>query len=89
MHAREQEVSNALVETSTFVMHHLQVTPPPPPPPLPGSPLLLSQTTHNTDFVVVISAIAAAYCGVLAPSPLSCEGHLVCRLGVSSETGTV
>ena len=25
MHAREQEVSNALAETSTFVIHHLQV----------------------------------------------------------------
>ena len=26
MHAREQEVSNALAETSTFVIHHLQVS---------------------------------------------------------------
>ena len=30
MHAREQEVSNAQAETSTFVMHHLQVSPIPP-----------------------------------------------------------
>lgn len=26
MHAREQELSNALAETSTFAMHHLQVS---------------------------------------------------------------
>ena len=26
MHAREQEVSNALAETSTFVMNHFQVS---------------------------------------------------------------
>lgn len=33
MHAREQEVSNALAETATFVMHHLQVSHPVPAPP--------------------------------------------------------
>lgn len=35
MHAREQEVSNALAETATFVMHHLQVSHPVPKPPRP------------------------------------------------------
>lgn len=63
MHAREQEVSNALAETATFVMQHLQVTFPPypnPPPPKAAPPRLTLVEPHYTNWGVQSSAAAAA-----------------------------